>query len=369
MKKFLILLLLMAISFMTHSITLYADEVIEEDDQNYSYAINNSDYDRIYQDDQGKWHGVISVTETHLFTVNNDSPLVSLDFTSYMYFVEIAFSRETKQLYEIQLSFTREAYCSYRVFFCVSSEPEFSERKTYSYDEASIGLEESKDIGEVFGDGSITRSIDPNYDWVIDLHHTTTKDIDATVEVIDFYYILTDAEIIDLKLDIQEQFDEELSIIISNPILSPDERDQQIAQLQDEYADYEDSLDFDVLMYSDCVGDCYDEHEGTSIEDIGEDITDLINDSSSIPQGWKSLIIEALKIIGKVLAGIFSAAGLAYAIYYLTKKGIATSIDTSFTIVKKILISGAWWGKQLAIGIWTIVETVGLGLKTIFGFK
>ncbi len=230
----------------------------------YSYAVENSQYDRIEKDPiTGIWSGVIFVDVSNIFNIDLLNTGLPFQIThNYSYFVEFAFTRETIQLYEITLDYEVPGYCPAINCWFTSNIPAVSDRKVLIYDENSIGLDEAKNIDEVFGDGSITKSIDNDYDYVLKLDVFTRKDLDIHVDLISFWYVLTDDEVIDLRLDIQAQYENEVEFISRNPLISFDEKKVLFALVEQEYLEY--TIDFGELLNSYCEGDgCSIDYDGT----------------------------------------------------------------------------------------------------------
>jgi|GEM_PF-3060878 len=335
MKKALLLVVLSLSLFASLKPTLASSS-----DVPYSGYAERSDYDRIEKVD-GIWYGVITASETRIFAVNEtpelpftNIPIINNSDT-YHYFVEFKLTRATQYLKSITIDFSIDAYCPYFTCLFGGREDAYSGTRTFTYDESSLGLEEGTTLEEAFGDGNITASIDEQYEYVVNLDHTTKNEVsDSTIKILEFTYVLTDAEVQELMLDVQAQYEQEYYQIITNDFLTDTEKQNAINMLNQEYSDYD--VNFGEEMTSPCVGDgCEDELDG----------------APELPYiGGLDTLLE------KVLAGL--GLNVDNLVEYLVI-GIIITIITGLTLyqmAKSILDSII---KAIAEGILTILRAIG----------
>ncbi len=351
MKKALCMIVLSLILF-----TSFKPTLASETDVPYSGYAERSDYDRIEKID-GLWYGVITASETRLFAVNNsiDSPFL-VDYTaidSYHYFMEFKLTRATQYLKTITIEFEVDSYCPYITCLFGGREDSYSGVRTFTYDDSNTGLDGATSLEDAFGEGNITRSIDGDYDYVVNLDHTTkNKAVDSRVKILEFTYVLTDAEVQDLMLDIQAQYEQEYYLIITNPFLTASEKQNAINILNQEYSEYD--VNFGEEMTSPCIGeDCEDEFDGApELPDIGVifDIVKFIEEHSPKGADLIAYIITIL-IIGYITGTI---------IFKGTQKILYTILDGLFSGITNIIIT-------LLKVIWYYIDAMFSALGTILG--
>ncbi len=356
MKKTALLLFTLTLLFSLKMPAVHAEEVegstTDDSEGEYEYdpLIIDSDYDRIYKED-GLWYGVIEVENRRIFNVDSvlSSPVAfSADIHLYHYFVEFSFSRDTEYLKEIIIYYEIDGYCPYLMCLWGGEVEDYSETVTLTYDPNSISLEEAKTIKEVFGEGAITFSIDPDYDYVLNLNHTTSKDVDSFVEIIQFTYVLTDYETTDLRLDIQDQYEQELAIIVNNEFLTIDEMEQQILDLQEEYAEFD--VVFGEEITSPCIGDsCTIDYDGEDDENAVIDF--LENALEGFIELIKTIVIGAIALIASGLIAIALAKALLDLSVELIIKAIKEGTKRFFELV-------IYFSKHIKQSLYFFISTV-----------
>lgn len=306
----------------------------------YAYAVDNSDYDRIYKDASGTWHGVIEVLDTLLIY----EPGAYAGGENWFY---VEFSRDTKELVSITYEYETIKYCSSFMLFKSCAFDKWVD----SYTDTEEVFNEYKDgsLMDYFGNESIYSSSLEDYDYRI---VADNKDQFESINIVSFYYVLTDAEVIDLRLDIQQQYDDERNIIVENPLLSNDEKLQRIEQLNEEYEDY--TVEFDEVLPSDCVGACSAVNE----DPFGAELDPFWNKTWPGVQTWILRVLGA--IIGIVLGGV-----LIYAIgLYISKLIVASGVGLTKSGTNTILNVGGYYGNKLFEGTAFFFKTLGNAFKS-----
>ena len=347
MKKILAFILSLILLFSMNTIKTYAidpdNPILNPPVYDYEYATTNSDYNRIYKDSQGLWYGVIEITDS-MVTVWNCSYNKCTNNAIYL-----SFSRDLEELVSIKFDYTLKTYCDGfpLLGLCIGTKIESEEG--------------SEEVFNKYTDGSFMEFI-TNNDGIVNIDYTDydyriiTEESNEiyTVEIIKFTYILTEAEIIDLRLDIQEQYDEELAIIVDNDILTPDEVTEQIEILEDEYSEYE--IDFGEEMTSECVGD------GCFVESV--------TDESSWLDGFWEKLFEVLIQVAIVAGGFIASGTIIIMIgYLLLNKAVKLSGQATIGSLKMMKDSGVYWGETTAKGIGYFFSTVFKGITSIFTRK
>jgi hypothetical protein len=296
----------------------------------YTKYAENSEYERI-EKISGIWYGVIEVTASEV-TWLDDAGFAYGGFNTIL----IKYSRELENLNEITIKYTTKDYCfgPEVVGICIGTTTE-----SYTETETIYNKQDDGSFLEYLTLDKITTTANANYDYAIFIKG---EPIDI-VEIISFKYVLTDAEIDLLRLDIQEQYEQELNLILNNAVLTDEERSDLINQLNQEYAAYQ--IDYGEEMESYCVGDgCIAEAEDDT------------------PAWAKALADKALKAITYVFGILLGGAALAMIISNLTGRIVDTATDMTTSVAKSAIKAGAWWGTQFANGILFILKPLLKGL-------
>jgi hypothetical protein len=314
----------------------------------YEYAIENSEYNRIYKD-ESKWYGVIELEDWNVFTVEHSewsSTWINIA-NLYSYYVEIEFSRETEYLESIQIQFIRDAYCMLPL--CIGGEEEAYDSGLiiYEYDDTQVGLAEAKNLEEVFGEGNITSSIDPDYDYVINLNHNANRDVHGEIWFFEFHYVLTEEEILDLRLDIQTQFNNELQVIQSDDTLSDADKEAAYSQLVSEYSQYE--IDFGEIITSECDGDCGGEWEGENDGSVYDPESDW---NTILENSIKNIIISVVIIVVGFIVIFQFGSFIIFELVVMFVKLLIRIAEAIYHGLKVLLI------QPLIIGLELIVSTI-----------
>lgn len=343
MKKIVVFLLLIVgllnvspTSTSASDSTECASDIIDNYDFDYSDIANGTDYTRICKNAVGEWLGVIDITNIRL-DLSGMSSYGGSYHTSELY---IAFSRDLEALVEVNLIGTPVNVCNLLLSFygtCVLGSQE-QEPKDYTiYNKYTDG----GFMDWLANDKIQTTNID-GYDY-----HIHIDDALKEVDVVSFTYILTEAEIDSLNLDIQTQYELEFNSIANNPLLTDQEREQQLLTLQKEYENY--TVAYGEELTSPCVGDdCHVE------ADDDDWLEKLLND----------LIMQIAIVIASLLSG-----GMVIFIIYR----IITT--TSYSIVKNVTLgsaklihdSGSYWASVILKGLYNLVNTFHSSITNVFG--
>jgi len=354
MKKALLLVVLSLILFTSLKPTMASTS-----DVPYSGYAERSDYDRIEKID-GQWYGVITASEIRIFAVNEtiELPFTGIPFINnsdtYHYFVEFKLTRETQYLKSITLEFEIDPYCPYFTCLFGGRVDVYSGTRTFTYDESSLGLEEGTTLEEAFGDGNITTSIDDQYDYVVNLDHTTKNEIsDSEIKILEFTYVLSDEEVQDLMLDIQAQYEQEYYQIITNDFLTASEKQNAINMLNNQYSDYD--VNFGDEMTSPCVGEgCEDDLAGTpELPYLG-----VIVNVMGFFEGLIPYIPDGQTLIAYIILILIVGYITGTIIYRSTQKVLYSTIDGIAMIAKSIILT-------IVKAIWFYIEALISGIASI----
>jgi hypothetical protein len=331
LKKLLILpLLLLSIFSIT---TIEATTNYEYEYTKYAEA---SDYERI-EKYLGKWYGVIQVTNTKLEYVD----WVGSPGINNLY---IQFDRDVELLDSIKIDYVTEDYCSGINAWLIGCTRGFEE----SYEGTSEIYNKSRDgsLLEILTLDTITTTVIDDYDYVIFMRDTVPY---KNVDVVEFTYILTAAEIEELKLDIQEQYESEFDLINDNDILSDEKKEVMILQLNTEYEEYD--VSYGELMTSDCVGDAYSVDSDNSTSD------------SDAPLWVQNIINTVIAAFTAILSAFLAVSVIGIIAYMLIKWFLKLTGETAIYSIKVTTKAGAWWGKQFATGIIELLNIIVSGIK------
>ena len=184
-----------------------------------------------------------------------------------------------------------------------------------------------------------------------------------SITVLKFTYILTDQEIIDLRLDIQEQFEEERDIIEENPILTDEEKKEQLDGLITEYIEFE--IDFDEEMTSICIGE--------QCTAINTGLVATLDLETWLDKWSEDFLGELGNFLGKVLLVISGLIGSGIIAYIVIKVIVSTALKGTGTIAKGSFkftkASGGYWAKKITDGIESFFRNISNGISTIFTRK
>lgn len=292
-------------------------------------------YDRICKLD-GIWYGVIDVESRNVFsTTNYGANWFSSNI--YTYYLEFAFTRETKQLNKIVINVKHDEY-NLNFTGIGGSVPALDETREFIYDDSQIGLEDAKNLTEAFGDGNITTSVAAEYDYVVNLDLTTTRAISVSIDILEFYYVLTDEEVAAVNVDIQSQYLREVNYILSDGSLDETLKQEALDDLNVEYQEY--TIEFDEEIHSLCLNNemCHFEY----LSPLDEILT-----LGSV----KSLLKDALLVIIVVgiLAYIAVTAGVeGFKIFIkICWSFIETVANIIYQVIMVPIFSGIEWFLQV----------------------
>lgn len=315
--------------------------------EDYSSIADNSEYDRIEKID-GIWYGVIEVTDLYV-----DTAFIGVG--RYMNVIGISFSRDLLQLAQIEYDYTTLETCTgwLTVLGCIGDMKD-------SYSDTKI-LNDKYNTNDFIDFLNGDNIIEGNDDY--DYYLYVQDDPYEFITVIKFSYILTSQEVIDLRLDIQEQYEIEKNIVLNNPLLTADERLVLIVALIEEYKDYQ--IDFDELMTSICIGD-----ECTAYNTGGVAGSESLDWLEEWTENFEEKIADFLLTAGLVIIGVLTSGVIVYMITYAIAKSIMKGTGNiakgGFKFTKT---SGNYWGKALANGIAAFFSNIGTGIKNIFSRK
>ncbi len=309
-------------------------DTTDDDTDDPEETTSVDDYERI-EKINGIWYGIIEVTDIYIeqYGLANSSIYLNLD-------------RDLKSLVEIEFD--------YKVRSCYGVRDGSSCWGIWGdYKTGTLIIENEIEDGttsDIWFD-SITNNIlndemNEQWDWVI-----TSRLVDI-VDIIQFTYILTDEEVDSVNAEIKEQFLEEAQLIIDNSLLTEAEKLTQLAALELEYSEY--NLEYDELITSVCVGDgCYGE-------------TTTPSNADDYPEWYTDLLSTILKGVGYIVAAIMGVSAVGIIAYLIVSKLIKETGNATVFGIKAAVRSGGWWGANIGRGILAIIDTILLGIKSIF---
>ena len=296
------------------------------------------EYDRIFKRN-GVWYGIIEVTDISLSEWN----CTMANGRCYQSRIMLNFSRELERLTSVTYDFTAKDSCrGVNLFgFCIGSWETGQSGTHTAFEKDRHG----PFVQFILNSSEIQRAFGTSYDFQI-ITPMTYGPLES-VEIIQFTFVLTDAEVESVLASIQEQYDAEVELILNTPGLTDAQRQQLLDQLNLEYATF--TIDFQEELTSECVGDhC-----------IAEDITppgfmpsfnpwDTINRLLADYGQWFTQNLFA-SIIFIVLGGVFVKA-LATAL-------VTKSFDAMGAIINTLLKGLASAAELFAKGLILIVSS------------
>lgn len=343
---------------------IYVRGSTDDGDNNtdYEYAVENSDYDRIVIID-GIWYGIINVSDTWV------APRISgADYTEFY----IQFTRDLSELKSLTYDYILEDYCTGLEIgnICVlgdkvsgetGTEQVFNKYVDGSFREAlttkdNIGSIRINDVEDLNSRHNMSFDVD-NHDFYY--IRSTFPDEIKEVTILSFEFRLTVAEIVDLKLDIQTQFNNEAEAIIDNPLYTQAQKEDLISALLIEYDAYQ-NIDTDTVFESFCIGEqCTAENDNSTPTVTIDDILE----NGTLWERIEAYILNFVLICISMLLGGIAAYALTL---YITKsigKG-SKAIGLGFWSI--ISTSGRFWGENMLKGTAAAFSAVGNGIKALF---
>lgn len=226
MKKLLIMCLSLVL-ILTLTLSVSAD----------SYTHDGIEYDRIYKDQDGTWHGVINVDNTYTKTIKVGT---STEINA-MYF---DLTRDTEDLFDVKIRFETINDTWWDPFDIFTNIKKYELEVDTTYKSTNLlswdmlgnfkeyGCALWKNVDEVTK-GTWSNGNVPQYVLLT----SPEKRIDNILHF-QFDYILTDYEVDSVNEDIQTQFDEEKTAIIGDDSITDEEKYIAITDLEEEYEDY-----------------------------------------------------------------------------------------------------------------------------------
>lgn len=282
------------------------------------FLTSEGTYHRIeYDPELDKWYGVVHVTDYEVVDTGMKQDT----------WINIAFSRELKELKQIVLEYTSEQECEHIGLFgiCIGGMYEsevFHEtinneiedgawNENFLINNDNIIEYTSYQSGSLFNPG--------DYDYSVFLSEIELERQIETVRIISFDFELTDAEIIQLGLDIQDQYAYEVSIIANSNFLTFNDKELALADINDEYNQIPD-LEFGMHFSQLCDptdSSCY-----MVTPDVSGDEQTLSEALENSPS-WLSPIIDNLySFITLVFAGITAVTIAGIVAYMIIRKGL-----------------------------------------------
>lgn len=244
MKKALLLVVLSLLLF-----TSLKPTMANTSDVPYSGYAERSDYDRIEKVD-GVWYGVLTIDD-YVLLPPVSGPMFARNE------IYLRFTREVDAVIDITYEYKQKDKCLgvYILGTCIGV------KTTYEY--------ETEQVFNKFEDGSLRellaltqdniQKLDDDFTLYMNNEHydflikTETSQPIGDIKIIQFTLVLTDEEVSQLRLDIQDQYEQEYREIINNSFLTSTEKQSLINSLNAEYSEYE--IDFGEEMNVPCVGD------------------------------------------------------------------------------------------------------------------
>jgi|GEM_PF-3328569 len=306
--------------------TIPGDDTVVEDPTH--------EYERLEKID-GVWYGIIHITEVHLTYL-----AVGAETSGTSIYIKL--DRELKDLVQITFDYEIVEYCRVVKIFGWCPIVGEAEEGTITIIDEERGLEETIEPSEL-----------TDFDYRIKPQDSKRYD---NVTAVDFKYILTDQEVINVNAEIKLQFINELEGILNNPLDTQEEKNAKIALLHAEYLDYH--IDYDEILTSICEGEAC-----TGYNETPPDLTDR----PGWLDGFEEKIGDFMLRVGLIFGGLVTSGMIIYTTGYIllnkTIKGSGALLLGLFYSIRRV---GRFWGEKITEGLYLFVKNVGKGLKTIF---
>lgn len=321
----------------------------------YGYAVANSDYTRI-EYVEGVWYGIIDITDLSLTAAFTGSGAFDSD-PNYMNVIGISLTRELTYLKSVKVEFVTKDSCQgwFTFFGCIgSTTPSYEGVRTIH------NTSENDTFSNVYFGSNEEEIITGNDDY--DYYLYVRDDAYDHIKVLELEFKLTAAEVTDLELDIQQQFNDEAETILNNPLLTDEQQDTQIAALIEEYDSWPD-LDTETIFIA--APTCELDNCETDDDSIVPDSQDFLSEEW-FQQRFDNFLDKLLTILLIVLGGI-SAATITGVIAFILVKGSVDLGLSAFkgTVLSIIKISG-YWGNVILDGLIKIFSAIPKGIAAIF---
>jgi hypothetical protein len=304
------------------------------------FVTSEGTYNRIsYNPDTGKWHGVSYITDINVMYDH-----VLGGWTRF----DIKFSRDIEYLDSVYLKYTTQRSCFSVLGVCMpwSIEEPDEEERTFTNTQDDDAWHQGQDEITYYGNIPLIgeRPTNQEYDYSIKIYGET-RDID-TVMILEYNYILTNEEIIQLALDIQDQYDYEVGVIANDDTLTTTEKNILLNDLNVEYGQIPD-LTFGMMFSEECLPT-----DENCIEVLP------VTDDSTAPSlddiTWDSINDFVYQIIGGAIAIVV--------MYFVGLQAIGAFLELAIDIIVKI-------GKGIAMIIYTlIIDPIVIGVTAILNF-
>jgi hypothetical protein len=322
------------------------------------FVTSEGTYNRIsYNAETGKWHGVTVITD-----INVMQDTVFGDWTRF----DIKFSRDIEYLDSVEIKWTTQRDCTTVLGVCLPwtvEEPAELQRIFYNTEDDEAWYQGDDNIS-YYGDIPLIgeRDISLEYDYSIKVYNES-RPVD-TVMILEYVYILTDEEIIQLALDIQDQYDYEVGIIASDNTLTVTEKNLLLQDLNLEYGQIPE-LEFGMTFREECF-------------DTDENCIEVLppTDESTAPlpdevlddwfEEWGGSLLEKVaQLIIYTISILLGGGFVAYLVYRFALKGLEGTGYVLWETTKLGAKSGSYWGNQLGNGFISFFKYLFLGLKAI----
>ncbi|AIO19261.1 hypothetical protein KQ51_01384 [Candidatus Izimaplasma bacterium HR1] len=313
------------------------------------YVTTEGTYHRIeYDETTGKWHGVSYITDINIMYDHLLGGWTRFD---------IKFSRDLKSLNSILLTYTTQRTCTTFFGICIPGTVEEADEERLFYENTvddELWYQEADNI-TYYGNIPLVgeRPTDLDYDYSIKLYGET-RDID-TLEILEFEYVLTDAEIDQLQIDIQDQYDYEVTQIETDHGLSLAEKQELLSSLNDEYNAIPE-IEYDMVFQEICLET--DENCREVLPPTEESTAPTINDLSftTFKDILKKVVFIVIGVIvliivgmnfGDKLLGILAEImlGIANTIAIVIIKLIVDPFIAGVSVLANLFLKGISWKK------------------------
>lgn len=316
------------------------------------FVTSEGTYHRIYYDHElDKWFGVTHVTDYEVV----DTGLKSATW------INLKFSRELASLKQITLEYTSEEECEHFGLFGVCLGGKYLSEVFYEVIENTKTdgawnenlLLHNDDIIEYTNNQSGSLFNPGDYDYTVFLHKIPLERQIEDVRIVGFDFELTDAELIQLAIDIEDQYAYEVTVIANDPNLNFNEKEEALSNLNDEYNSLPE-LEFGMRFSQLCDpsdSSCYMVTEDVSGDE--KTIDELLNDSSLIDELLKSIG----GIVALIVAGITGMSFIGIFSYIIVREGVSFSLSTFIYGMKKFFTGVYTLASKAAIGINILILT------------
>lgn len=333
--------------------TPLTDEVYEGE-----FVTSEGTYNRIqFSRDTMRWTGVVLITA---YDVHDK------DFAKTDTWINLQFSRELENLNMIELEYTSEKECENIGIFgwCIGGVYESETFKETIYNKVNDGawnenLFISNDQIIRTTSNQVSFGDSTEYDYTIFLKEIPLdKQID-TIKFLQFEFVLTNEEIDQLKIDVQDQYEYEVNQIKNDPESNLTEKNIALEDLNEEYSQMPEIV-YDMVFAHACPEDVLN---CVIVTEPSNEQLDPEDDGTPL---WAEDIVDTiLKGVSIVAAALVGGTMITVIVSMIIRKTVETTGSAVWTTTKGGIKTGEWIGKRIGLGILAFMGIIYEGIKAL----